>query len=189
MSGKHVTLVPLAPEHTAALAAAVHSTELPDLWFTNVPSAECMQAEVERRLRLQAEQSMLPFTVIEPRSGEIVGMTAYMNIDAPNRRLEIGSTWYAERVQRTGLNTESKLLLLQRVFTEFGCNAVELRTHFMNQRSRRAIERLGAKLDGVLRSHQVLPNGTVRDTCVYSILAGEWPAVEANLRWQLKRAR
>ncbi len=132
---------------------------------------------------------MLPFTVVDPVSGEGVGMTTFMNIDAANRRAEIGSTWYAKRVQRTALNTEAKLLLLGHAFENVGCIAVEFRTHFMNQQSRHAIERLGAKLDGILRNHSIAPNGTLRDTCVYSVLVSEWPTVRAHLEWQLNKPR
>ncbi len=116
-------------------------------------------------------------------------MTTYMNVDAANRRVEIGSTWYAKSVQRSGLNTEAKLLLLGHAFDTLDCIAVEFRTHFMNHQSRRAIERLGAKLDGILRSHQIAPNGTLRDTCVYSIIAPEWPTVRAHLQWLLEKPR
>jgi len=116
-------------------------------------------------------------------------MTTYMNIDNVNRRVEIGSTWYARRVQRSALNTEAKLLLLTHAFDALGCIAVEFRTHFMNQQSRRAIERLGAKLDGILRCHSVAANGTLRDTCVYSVIATEWPTVRAHLAWELERPR
>ncbi len=128
---------------------------------------------------------MLPFTVLETPSGDVVGMTTYMHIDAVHRRVEIGSTWYANRVQRTALNTEAKLLLLGHAFDALGCIAVEFRTHFLNQQSRRAIERLGAKLDGILRSHQRAKDGSLRDTCVYSIIAAEWPAVRTHLEWRL----
>ncbi len=152
-----------------------------------------MRAEIDRRLALHAAGSMLPFTVIETGpedpTGRLAGMTTYMNIDATNRRVEIGSTWYARSVQRTALNTEAKLLLLGHAFDTLGCIAVEFRTHFMNQQSRRAIERLGAKLDGILRSHIVSPNGTLRDTCVYSIIAPEWPTVRAHLEWLLQKPR
>ena len=147
-----------------------------------------MQSEIERRLGLQAAGSMLPFTV-KDADGKVAGMTTYMNIDAVNRRLEIGSTWYRKSVQRTALNTECKLLLLRHAFENLGCIAVEFRTHFLNRQSRGAIERLGAKLDGVLRSHMILPNGTLRDTAVYSIIAGEWPTVKANLNWLLEKPR
>jgi RimJ/RimL family protein N-acetyltransferase len=112
-----------------------------------------------------------------------------MNVDAVHRRVEIGSTWYRKSVQRTSLNTQCKLLLLTHAFDTLGCIAVEFRTHFFNQQSRRGIERLGAKLDGILRSHQVAANGTLRDTCVYSIIASEWPTVRAHLSWQLSRPR
>jgi RimJ/RimL family protein N-acetyltransferase len=118
-----------------------------------------------------------------------VGMTTYMNVDAVNRRVEIGSTWYRRRVQRTPINTESKRLLLGHAFETLDCIAVEFRTHFFNHQSRRAIERLGAKLDGVLRCHQRAPNGTLRDTCVYSIVASEWPTVRAHLEYQLAKPR
>ena len=131
---------------------------------------------------------MLPFTVLDS-TGTPVGMTTYMNVDAVNRRVEIGSTWYAGRVQRTSLNTECKLMLLSHAFETLGCIAVELRTHAMNTRSRRAIERLGAKLDGILRQHMRMPNGTLRDTCVYSIIDAEWPTVKAHLQWQLEKGR
>jgi RimJ/RimL family protein N-acetyltransferase len=116
-------------------------------------------------------------------------MTTFMNIDATHRRVEIGSTWYARRVQRTPLNTECKLMLLGHAFDTLDCIAVEFRTHFMNRQSRRAIERLGARLDGILRSHQRSADGTLRDTCVYSIVQAEWPTVRSHLRWQLDKPR
>jgi N-acetyltransferase len=189
LKGRYVELVPLSLEHCDALIAATQDGELWKLWYTTAPSPEGMRAEIERRMGLREAGSMLPFAVIDPGSGEAVGMTTFMNVDSVNRRVEIGSTWYARRVQRTGLNTEAKLLLLGHAFDGLGCIAVEFRTHFMNQQSRRAIERLGAKLDGILRSHSVAANGTLRDTCVYSVIAGEWPAVRANLEWQLERPR
>lgn len=189
LAGRHVCLVPLAQEHCAGLVEAVEDGELWRLWYTSAPEPEAMAEEIGRRLSLQAAGSMLPFTVIALPSGRPVGMTTYMNIDAANRRVEIGSTWYAAAVQRTGLNTEAKLLLLRHAFEALGCIAVELRTHFLNQQSRRAIERLGAKLDGVLRNHQRAGNGTLRDTCVYSIIASEWPAVRSHLTWQVERPR
>jgi RimJ/RimL family protein N-acetyltransferase len=189
LAGRHVRLMPLAQEHCAGLVEAVRDGELWRLWYTSAPKPEAMAEEIGRRLGLQAAGSMLPFTVIALPSGRPVGMTTYMNIDAINQRVEIGSTWYAAAVQRTGLNTEAKLLLLSHAFEALGCIAVELRTHFLNQQSRRAIERLGAKLDGVLRSHQRAGDGTLRDTCVYSITASEWPAVRSHLTWQIERPR
>ena len=189
LAGQRVSLVPLSIGDARALSDAVRDGELWKLWYTSAPSPEGMAAEIERRLALQATGSMLPFTVIDAPSEEVVGMTTYMHIDTANRRVEIGSTWYAQRVQRTGLNTEAKLLLLAHAFDALGCIAVEFRTHFMNHQSRRAIERLGAKLDGVLRCHSIAANGTLRDTCVYSIVASEWPAVRAHLQWQINKPR
>ena len=188
LSGRHARLVPLSADHTAALCDAVRDGELWKLWYTAVPSPETMAGEIARRLGLQAAGSMLPFTVLDA-SGTSVGMTTYMNIDAANKRVEIGSTWYASRVQRTPLNTECKLLLLGHAFDTLDCIAVEFRTHRFNQQSRRGIERLGAQLDGILRNHQRSPNGTLRDTVVYSVTADEWPAVQTHLRWQLDRPR
>jgi N-acetyltransferase len=182
-----VTLEPLAQRHCDDLIAAVQDGELWNLWYTSIPPPEKMAAEIDRRLGLQAAGSMLPFAVIDNAVGKPVGMTTYMNIDAPNRRVEIGSTWYRKAVQRTNLNTHCKLLLLAHAFETLGAIAVEFRTHFFNRQSRRGIERLGAKLDGILRSHQVAPNGTLRDTCVYSITAAEWPTVKAHLTFLLSR--
>ena len=162
--------------------------ELWTLWYTSVPPPERMAGEIERRLGLRERGSMLPFTVLDA-AGRIVGMTTYMNIDAQHRRVEIGSTWTAASAQRTGLNTECKLLLLQHAFEALDCIAVEFRTHRLNTRSRRAIERLGAQLDGILRAHQRTADGSLRDTAVYSIVAAEWPTVRAHLRWLLERPR
>jgi RimJ/RimL family protein N-acetyltransferase len=189
LKGTLVALEPLGPAHAADLVEAARDGDLHRLWYTTVPAPDRVPAEIERRLQLREAGSMLPFAVIDCTTGRAVGMTTYMNIDATSRRVEIGSTWYRKAVQRTGINTECKLLLLTHAFEKLGCIAVEFRTHFMNQQSRRAIERLGAKLDGILRAHQVMPNGTIRDTCVYSIVAPEWPAVKANLEWQSGRQR
>jgi RimJ/RimL family protein N-acetyltransferase len=188
LRGVHCALEPLAAEHHDGLAAAASDGELWKLWYTAVPGPETMRAEIARRLGLQAQGSMLPFTSFDAK-GRVAGMTTYMNIDAVNRRVEIGSTWTAARLQRGPFNTECKLLLLGRAFEQLGCIAVELRTHFFNQQSRRAIERLGARLDGILRNHQRASNGTLRDTCVYSITEAEWPTVKAHLQWQLARPR
>src|SRR5262249_43082521 len=121
--------------------------------------------------------------------GRAIGMTTYMNVDAANKRVEIGSTWYRKSVQRSDLNTRCKLLLLGHAFETLGCIAGGFRTHFFNRQTRAGIERLGAKLDGVLRSHQLAANGTLRDTCVYSIVAAEWPTAKAHLEFQLSRSR
>jgi N-acetyltransferase len=184
LRGAHARLEPLSHDHRDALVEAVSDGELWKLWYTSVPKPENMAKEIDRRLGLQAAGSMLPFTVFDAE-GRISCMTTYMNVDATNRRVEIGSTWYAIRVQRSALNTQCKLLLLRHAFETLDCIAVEFRTHFFNHQSRRGIERLGAKQDGILRSHQIAPNGTLRDTVVYSIIAAEWPTVEAHLNYQL----
>lgn len=186
LAGTHARLVPLQPAHCDAMCDAARDGELWRLWYTNVPSPERMSAEIARRLDLKAKGSMLPFAVLDA-AGNCAGMTSYMNVDAVNRRVEIGSTWYAKRVQRTALNTECKLMLLGHAFETLDCIAVEFRTSLLNHQSRRAIERLGAKLDGVIRSHQRHSDGSLRDTCVYSIIACEWPAVRAHLTFQLSR--
>ena len=193
LTGQHATLVPLVEGHHDDLVEATQDGELWRLWYTAIPTPQGMAAEIRRRLGLQEMGNMLPFAVVENASGKAVGMTTYMNIDNSNRRVEIGSTWYRRRVQRTVLNTECKLLLLQHAFEQLQCIAVEFRTHFFNQQSRAGIERLGAKLDGVLRSHQVNPHpdakGSLRDTCVYSVIAPEWPTVRAHLSHQLSKPR
>jgi RimJ/RimL family protein N-acetyltransferase len=188
LRGTHAALLPLSPDHAPALAEAVRDGELWQLWYTAVPAPERMAAEIERRLALQQRGSMLPFTVFDA-DGRAVGMTSYMNIDAANRRVEIGSTWTARSAQRTGLNTECKKLLLAHAFEQLACIAVEFRTHRLNSQSRRAIERLGAQLDGILRAHQRLADGSLRDTAVYSITAAEWPTIRSHLEWQLQRPR
>ncbi len=138
---------------------------------------------------MRERQGAMPFVIRDNASGEVVGSTRYFNVDAAHRRLEIGHTWHAQRVQRTAVNTECKLLLLAHAFEALDCIAVEFRTNFFNFPSRRAIERLGAKQDGILRNHQILPDGTLRDTVVFSIIRGEWPAVKRNLAFLLERPR
>ena len=187
--GTHVGIVPLHPDHAPDLEEVVAKAALHRLWYTAIPEPANIMQEIERRNRLRSEGSMQPFAVIDKRTGQAVGMTSYMNIDAATPRLEIGSTWYCPSVQKTGLNTECKLLLLRHAFDRLNCRAVEFRTHAINQQSRRAIERLGAKFDGILRAHMVLANGTIRDSAVYSIIAAEWPTVEAHLTWQLEKPR
>ena len=188
LRGEHVRVEPLSPAHEPGLIDAVKDGELWRLWYTFVPKPERMAAEIARRLDLQTKGSMTPFTVLDA-DGRIAGMTTYMNVDAANKRVEIGSTWYAARVQRGPLNTECKRLLLAHAFDTLKCIAVEFRTHRFHAQSRRAIERLGAQLDGILRSHQVSPDGTLRDTAVYSITAAEWPTVRSHLNWQLEKPR
>ena len=184
LHGAHARLEPLSHDHIDGLTEAVKDGELWKLWYTLIPKPQDMGKEIDRRLGLQASGSMLPWTVLDT-GGKIAGMTTYMNVDATNRRVEIGSTWYAKRVQRSALNTQCKLLLLSHAFEMLDCIAVEFRTHFFNHQSRRGIERLGAKQDGILRSHMIAPNGTLRDTVVYSIIAGEWPTAKAHLTYQL----
>lgn len=188
LTGQHASLCPLAMDHHEALCDASRDGELWNLWYTSVPDPDGMKAEIERRLELQKKGSMLPFTVLDSQ-GVPVGMTTYMNIDATHQRLEIGSTWYAQRVQRTALNTECKMLLMEHAFEQLKCIAVEYRTSSFNYPSRRAIERLGAKLDGVLRNHQFHRDGTLRDTYVYSIIQPEWPTVKTHLSQQLTKTR
>jgi RimJ/RimL family protein N-acetyltransferase len=188
LQGPHARLLPLSPDHAEGLREATRDGELWKLWYTAVPSPEGMAAEIARRLGLQDQGLMLPWTVLDA-GGRIVGMTTYMNVDAANRRVEIGSTWYAKSAQRGALNTQCKRLLLGHAFEALDAIAVEFRTHRLNTQSRRAIERLGAQLDGILRAHQISPNGTLRDTAVYSITAAEWPTVCAHLDWQLAKPR
>lgn len=187
LQGEHVSLEPLSFEHEPGLQNAVRDGELWKLWYTFIPEPDKMHQEIERRLNLQSSGVMIPFAVISAKSKKPVGMTTYMNIDAPNRRLEIGSTWYQASAQRTAINTESKLMLLTHAFERLDCIAVEFRTSFFNHQSRRGIERLGAKLDGILRNHSIMPNGTYRDQCVYSIIESEWPSVKAHLTFQLEK--
>jgi N-acetyltransferase len=184
LHGSHARLEPLSHDHRDGLVEAVKDGELSKLWYTAIPKPEDMGKEIDRRLALQASGTMLPWTVFDA-AGTIAGMTTYMNVDATNHRVEIGSTWYAKRVQRSALNTQCKLLLLAHAFEMIDCIAVEFRTHFFNYQSRRGIERLGAKQDGILRNHQIAPNGTLRDTVVFSIIASEWPTVKAHLTYQL----
>jgi RimJ/RimL family protein N-acetyltransferase len=186
--GRYASLVPLTYSHHDDLVEAVKDGELWSLWYTKIPAPEGVRAEIDRRLDLQRQGSMLAFAVIEQSTQQAVGMTTFMHIDALNRRVEIGSTWYRQRVQRSALNTECKLLLLTHAFERLNCIAVEFRTHFFNLQSRAAIERLGAKLDGILRQHQFASNGSLRDTCVYSILDREWPAVKSHLIHRLQPA-
>lgn len=181
-----ITLEPLAREHLPEIEAAAADGELGRLWFTAAPKAGRACDWVDMRLSVQRPDSGLTF-VVRGHDGTLVGSSSYLNVDGPNRRLEIGSTWYVGAVRRTGVNTETKLLMLGHAFDVLGCVAVEFRTHFLNFDSRAAIERLGAKRDGILRSHQLMPDGSRRDTVVYSILDHEWPAVRSNLRFRLDR--
>jgi RimJ/RimL family protein N-acetyltransferase len=172
--------------HVPALREAAKDGELWKLWYTSVPSPETVEAYVATALEERDAGKSLPF-VVRDAKGDVVGSTRYCHVDATNRRVEIGYTWYAARVQRTGLNTEAKRLLLGHAFEALDCIAVEFRTNWFNQRSRAAIARLGAKQDGVLRSHLIMADGSLRDTVVFSIIASEWPAVRRHLQFLLER--
>jgi RimJ/RimL family protein N-acetyltransferase len=189
LTGTHASIEPLGREHEEALARAVADGELWRLWYTTVPPPDKMGQYIAIALDMRERLDAMPFVVREKSSGEIVGCTRYFNVDATNRRLEIGHTWYSKRVQRGPINTECKLLLLTHAFEKLQSIAVEFRTHWFNHASRTAIERLGAKQDGVLRNHQVSADGWKRDTVVFSIIDGEWPAVKRHLRYQLERPR
>ncbi|MCQ9369106.1 GNAT family N-acetyltransferase [Brevibacterium sp. 91QC2O2] len=185
LTGRLVRLEPLSHEHHDELCEAVRDGELWRLWYTTVPTPDGMAAEIDRRLGLQEAGSMLPFATRRLADDRVIGMTSYMNIDPTIPRVEIGSTWNSASAQGTGTNADSKLALLGYAFDTLGCPAVELRTAWINTQSRRAIERLGAKLDGVLRRHSYTRDGSLRDTCVYSITADEWPQVRSMLRFRL----
>jgi RimJ/RimL family protein N-acetyltransferase len=187
LMGRHATLEPLATEHHDALIAAASDGALWKLWYTTVPSPEQTSAYIDTALGMRAQSLAMPFVIRDNRNGDVVGSTRYCNIDANNRRLEIGYTWQAARVQRTGINTEVKLMLLTHAFDTLKCIAVEFRTHWMNQQSRAAIARLGAKQDGILRNHQRMADGSYRDTVVFSIIESEWPAVKRHLQYKLER--
>jgi RimJ/RimL family protein N-acetyltransferase len=187
LKGAHATLEPLAREHEDALKRAAGDGELWRLWYTSVPTPEKTAAYIDTALEMRENLGALPFVVRANATGEIVGCTRYFHVDAANRRLEIGYTWYAKRTQRTAINTECKILLLTHAFETLKCIAVEFRTHWFNHASREAIARLGAKQDGVLRNHQISPDGSYRDTVVFSIIESEWPAVKQHLRYLLEK--
>lgn len=189
LAGDHASLEPLGREHEEALQRAAADGELWRLWYTTIAPPEKMSEYISTALDMRERLGAMPFVVREKTSGEIVGCTRYFNVDAANRRLEIGHTWYSKRVQRGPINTECKLLLLTHAFEKLQCIAVEFRTHWFNHASRTAIARLGAKQDGVLRNHQLSADGSKRDTVVFSIIDGEWPAVKQHLRYQLERPR
>lgn len=187
LQGSHVRLEPLSLEHVPGLQQATRDGELWRLWYTSVPDPDGMQAYVEKALALRDSGTALPWAVIDAK-GEVVGSTRYGNVDADNKRVEIGWTWYAKRVQRTALNTEAKLLLLTHAFEALDCAAVEFRTSWFNHASRNAIARLGAKQDGVLRKHMRMADGQHRDTVVFSIIDGEWPMVKRHLSFKLEQS-
>lgn len=182
-----IRLEPLSPDHHDGLAAAAADGELWNLWFTSVPSQERTMGYIQEAVKGQADGHMLPWAVRDLASGDIVGTTRYHDIVPAIDRVEIGYTWYAQRCQRTNVNTTCKLLLLAHAFDTLGCAVVGLRTDNFNFRSQRAIEGIGAKKDGVLRHHQARPDGSVRDSVLYSILKSEWPDVRRHLELRLRR--
>lgn len=185
LMGNHVKLEPLLMDHADALAMAAADGDLWKLWYTTVPKPEATTSFISAALEEQKNAKSLPFVVIRQSDNKVVGTTRYLNIEPAVRRLEIGSTWYAQSVQRTAINTECKFLLLQYAFETLACIAVEFRTHRFNEQSRRAIQRLGAVQDGILRNHRIMADGTIRDTMIYSILNIEWPTVKNHLLFKL----
>lgn len=180
-----VRLEPLSHEHADELAAA--TVGLDHAWYTSIPAADAVADDIAQRLAWRDEGSMNPWAVRRLDTGRVVGETTFCNIDQPNRHVEIGHTWLGVEAQRTAVNSAAKILLLAHAFEVCDAIAVELRTHWHNRQSRDAIARLGAKQDGVLRSHRLGPDGTLRDTVVFSILPHEWPAVRRGLDERLAR--
>lgn len=189
LTGKLVQLEPLSMDHLGGLQEASADGDVWRIWYTSIPKPEDMASEIQRRLGLLAGGTMVPFTARRLTDGQVLGMTTYMNIDQDLPRVEIGSTWNRASTQGTGTNTESKLLLLEHAFERLGCPAVEFRTSWFNHQSRAAIEKLGAKMDGVLRRHARTTDGSLRDTVVYSIVDYEWPQVRMNLEYRLAKQR
>lgn len=187
IEGELVSLVPLSLDHREALLEAAADGKLWELWYTSVPSESTIDKYLETALSQKDKGLEYPFAVIENKTGRVVGCTRYYNLEPSNHRLEIGYTWYAKSAQRTGINTECKLLLLSFAFEELDCIAVQFMTHWHNLRSRRAIERLGARQDGVLRNHRLLADGSVRDTVVYSITNYDWDGVKQNLVFEMNK--
>jgi len=185
LHGHYVSLEPLNQQHLSDIQAAAADGELWKLFFTSVPSVDLAQSWLDTALEAKNQGKAIPFAVRNIDNGKIVGSTRFCNIDKTNRRMEVGYTWYAQSAQRSAINTECKLLLLTQAFELFGCIAVEFRTDWFNRKSQNAIERLGAKRDGVLRNHTIMADGRVRDTVVYSITDNEWPGVKKNLHFML----
>jgi N-acetyltransferase len=186
LQGRHVSLEALTVEHVAGLQLALQGDALSELWYTNVPKAADTEAWVGTALQKHAQGLEVPF-VVRDTEGAVVGSTRFYEVDPSVPKLSIGYTWYAPRVQRTGLNTEAKLLLLTHAFENLGCVSVYLETSWFNHASRTAIARLGAKQDGVLRNHRRHADGSLRDTVVFSILGSEWPGVKSNLLYKLEK--
>jgi RimJ/RimL family protein N-acetyltransferase len=187
LEDKTVKLEPLSNIHYQGLLSALKDGELYKLWFTSVPAPDQLEAYLKQAIQLSEQGKALAFAVVCKRTQSVVGSTRFCNLDLENRRLEIGYTWYAQRAQRTAINTSVKRLMLEFAFEELDLIAVEFRTHYLNHASNRAILRLGAKLDGMLRSHKLLADGSIRDTMVYSIIRSEWLAVKIHLGYLLNQ--
>ncbi|HYG05037.1 MAG TPA: GNAT family N-acetyltransferase [Stenotrophomonas sp.] len=185
LGGRHATLEPLRAEHADELRGALGAGELSRLWYTNVPAPAQAGDYVQAALRMQAEGSALPFAVRDA-GGQVVGTTRFYDLAPEVPRLSIGYTWYAPGAQRTGVNTEAKLMLLEHAFERLGCLSVVFETSWFNHASRAAIARLGVRQDGVLRGHKRHADGSVRDTVIFSILDSEWPAVRRHLQFRLE---
>jgi RimJ/RimL family protein N-acetyltransferase len=186
LEGRSVRLEPLAASHHAALCEVGLDPELWRLIPYRVSTPDEMRGYIDSALEAQAAGTAIPFATVERASGRVIGSTRFMNIDAAHRRVEIGSTWLAKPWQRTAINTEAKYLMLRHAFETLGCIRVELKTDALNQRSRQAILRIGAREEGTFRQHIVTWSGRLRDTVYYSILDSEWPGVKANLESKLK---
>lgn len=187
LENEQVRLEPLSLSHLDGLTDAVKDGELWRLWYTSAPEPHTVKSYIETALSEFDADKSLPFAVINKKDNRVVGTTRFMNAEAAHRRLEIGTTWYAKSVQRTGINTQCKWLLLSYAFEPLDCIAVEFRTHWHNHQSRTAIERLGAKQDGVLRNHQLDKMGNLRDTVVFSILNSEWKTVKQSLEFKIQK--
>jgi len=189
LTGRLIRLEPLRRDHLEGLVAAARDGQMWDRWYTGVATPDTMADQIEERLRLQESGWMLPFTTIRQADDTVIGATTFCDIALDVPRVEIGYTWNRESAHGTGTNPESKLLLMTHAFETLGCECVRFQTHWMNQQSRTAIERLGAHLDGVLRCDRVDGEGRLRDTVVYSVVAREWPMVKAGLEHRLRRRR
>jgi RimJ/RimL family protein N-acetyltransferase len=187
LKGKHATLVPLSKEHTNDLIEAVNDGELWKLWYAMVPSPENMTNEINRRVVLQSNGLMLPFSVVDNTTQKMIGMTTYSQVDNTNKRFDIGFTWYAKSYQKTFINTECKLLLLTHAFETLKAIAVGFRVDYLNKPSQRAVERLGAKYEGMMRNYALMSDGSIRDMCLYSILPSEWPRIKSHLNHLLDK--
>ena len=187
LTGNLVTLKPLTLKDVPGLTDAVKDGDIWKLWYTSAPKPDEVKAYIQRAIGEFDMDKSLPFAISSNESNRIVGTSRFMNADARNKRVEIGTTWYSQSAQRTGINTECKYLMLQYAFETLGCIAVEFRTHWHNTQSRNAIARLGAKQDGVLRNHQIDPYGLLRDTVVFSILNSEWPTVKNSLQFKMNK--